>query len=106
MRAMLLDAPRTPLRRADVPVPRPGPGQLLLRVHACGVCRTDLHVVDGELKKPKLPLILGHQIVATVEEMGPGAGRHAAGSRVGGPWLGWTGRESSDCRSGRGNLCP
>jgi alcohol dehydrogenase, propanol-preferring len=105
MRAMLLDAPRTPLRPADVPAPRPGPGQLLLRVHACGVCRTDLHVVDGELKKPKLPLILGHQIVGTVEEAGPGAGRHAVGSRVGVPWLGWTCGECRYCRSGRENLC-
>jgi propanol-preferring alcohol dehydrogenase len=105
MRAMLLDAPRTPLRPADVPVPRPGPGQLLLRVRACGVCRTDLHVVDGELKKPKLPLILGHQIVGTVEERGPGAGRHAVGSRVGVPWLGWTCGECAYCRSGRENLC-
>src|SRR5712691_5407435 len=105
MRAMLLDAPRTPLRRADVSIPRPGPGQLLLRVRACGVCRTDLHVVDGELKKPKLPLILGHQIVGTVEERGPGADRHAAGSRVGVPWLGWTCGECAYCRSGRENLC-
>ena len=105
MRAMLLDAPRTPLRPADVPVPRPGPGQLLLRIRACGVCRTDLHVVDGELKKPKLPLILGHQIVATVEERGPGAHRHAAGSRIGVPWLGWTCGECTYCRSGRENLC-
>jgi len=105
MRAMLLDAPRTPLRPADIPVPRPGPGQLLLRVRACGVCRTDLHVVDGELTKPKLPLVLGHQIVATVEEMGPGTDRHAAGSRVGVPWLGWTCGECTYCRSGRENLC-
>jgi len=105
MRAMLLDAPRTPLRPADIPVPRPGPGQLLLRVRACGVCRTDLHVVDGELKKPKLPLVLGHQIVGTVEERGPGAERRAAGSRVGVPWLGWTCGECTYCRSGRENLC-
>jgi len=105
MRAMLLDAPRTPLRPADIPVPRPGPGQLLLRVRACGVCRTDLHVVDGELTKPKLPLVLGHQIVATVEEMGPGTDRHAAGSRIGVPWLGWTCGECTYCRSGRENLC-
>ena len=108
MRAMLLDGPRRPLRSADVPVPRPGPGQLLLRVRACGVCRTDLHVMDGELKRPKLPLILGHQIVATVEERGPGAGaaRHEARSRVGVPWLGWTCGECTYCRSGRENLCP
>jgi propanol-preferring alcohol dehydrogenase len=105
MHAMLLDAPRTPLRPADVPVPRPGPGQLLLRVRACGVCRTDLHVVDGELKKPKLPLILGHQIVSMVEERGPSAVRHAVGSRVGVPWLGWTCGECAYCRSGRENLC-
>jgi propanol-preferring alcohol dehydrogenase len=105
MRAMVLDAPRTPLRPAEIPAPRPGPGQLLLRVHACGVCRTDLHVVDGELEKPKLPLILGHQIVGTVEERGPGAGRHAVGSQVGVPWLGWTCGECAYCRSGRENLC-
>src|SRR5438093_912719 len=102
---MLLDAPRTPLRPADVPVPRPGPGQLLLRVRACGVCRTDLHVMDGELKKPKLPLVLGHQIVATVEERGPGTERHAVGSRVGVPWLGWTCGACPYCRCGRENLC-
>ena len=105
MRAMVLDAPRTPLRPAELPVPRPGPGQLRLRVRACGVCRTDLHVVDGELKKPKLPLVLGHQIVGIVEESGPGAGRHAAGSRVGVPWLGWTCGECAYCLSGRENLC-
>ena len=102
---MVLDAPRTPLRPAKTPAPHPGPGQLLLRVHACGVCRTDLHVVDGELEKPKLPLILGHQIVGTVEERGTGADRHAVGSRVGVPWLGWTCGECAYCRSGRENLC-
>ena len=85
MRSMVLDAPRRPLRPAELPVPRPGPGQLRLRVRACGVCRTDLHVVDGELTRPKLPLVLGHQIVGIVEESGSGAGRHAAGSRVGVP---------------------
>ncbi len=102
---MVLDAARTPLRPAELPVPRPGRGQLRLRVRACGVCRTDLHVVDGELTKPKLPLVLGHQIVGIVEEPGPGAGRHAAGSRVGVPWLGWTCGECAYCRSGRENLC-
>lgn len=102
---MVSDAPRTPLRPADVPVPHPGPGQVLLRVHVCGVCRTDLHVVDGELKDPKLPLVLGHQIVGTVEEAGAGAGRHALGRRVGVPWLGWTCGECGYCRSGRENLC-
>jgi alcohol dehydrogenase, propanol-preferring len=96
MRAMVLDAPHTPLREADVPVPEPGEGQLLLRVHACGVCRTDLHIVDGELDLPKLPVIPGHQIVATVE---------GSGERVGVPWLGWTDGTCRYCRSGRENLC-
>src|SRR5207249_2942021 len=105
MRSMVLDAPRRPLRPAELPVPRPGPGQLRLRVRACGVCRTDLHVVDGELTRPKLPLVLGHQIVGIVEESGSGAGRHAAGSRVGVPWLGWTCGECAYCLSGRENLC-
>jgi propanol-preferring alcohol dehydrogenase len=99
---MVLDAPRTALRAADVPAPEPGPGQLLLEVAACGICRTDLHVVDGELERPKLPLIPGHQIVARVvgggERFGPGA-------RVGVPWLGWTCGECRFCRSGRENLC-
>jgi propanol-preferring alcohol dehydrogenase len=96
MRAMLLDAPGTPLRAADVDTPEPGPGQLLLRVHACGVCRTDLHLRDGELEPGHLPLILGHQIVASTED----------GRRVGVPWLGWTDGECAYCRSGRENLCP
>jgi alcohol dehydrogenase, propanol-preferring len=94
MRAMLLEAPGRPLRAADVPEPRPGPGQLLLRVHACGVCRTDLHLRDGELEPGHLPLILGHQIVGD-----------AGGERVGVPWLGWTCGECAYCRSGRENLC-
>jgi alcohol dehydrogenase, propanol-preferring len=96
MRAMLLDAPGRPLRAADVPVPRAGPGQHLLRVHACGVCRTDLHVMDGEVRASRLPVVLGHQIVATVE---------ATGERVGVPWLGWTCGDCPYCRSGRENLC-
>jgi propanol-preferring alcohol dehydrogenase len=96
MRAMLLDAPGTPLRAADVPPPEPGPGQVLLRVHACGVCRTDLHVRDGEVEAGHLPLIPGHQIVATKE----------SGERVGVPWLGWTDGTCEYCRSGRENLCP
>jgi propanol-preferring alcohol dehydrogenase len=96
MRAMLLDAPGTPLRAAEVDEPEPGPGQLLLRVHACGVCRTDLHLRDGELEPGHLPLILGHQIVATTED----------GRRVGVPWLGWTDGTCGYCRSGRENLCP
>jgi alcohol dehydrogenase, propanol-preferring len=93
---MLLDAPGRPLRLADVPPPEPGPGQLRLRVHACGVCRTDLHLHDGEVAPGHLPLILGHQIVATDE---------ASGDRVGVPWLGWTCGECEYCRSGRENLC-
>jgi propanol-preferring alcohol dehydrogenase len=96
MQAMLLDAPGTPLRDAEIPNPEPGPGQLLVRVRACAVCRTDLHVVDGELAGPKLPLVLGHQIVGEVV----GDGR-----RIGIPWLGWTDGECRYCRSGRENLC-
>jgi alcohol dehydrogenase, propanol-preferring len=96
MRAALLDAPGRPLRVADVPPPEAGPDQLLLRVHACGVCRTDLHLRDGEVAAGHLPLIPGHQIVATVER---------TGERVGVPWLGWTCGECEYCRSGRENLC-
>ncbi len=96
MRAMLLDAPAAPLREADVAEPEPGPGQLLVRVRACAVCRTDLHVADGELLEPKLPLVLGHQIVGEVV----GQGR-----RVGIPWLAWADGECRYCRSGRENLC-
>jgi len=99
---MVLYAQRTPLRLEERPAPEPGPGQLLLRVHACAVCRTDLHIVDGELPRPKLPLILGHQIVATVEQDGT---RFAAGERVGVPWLGWTDGTCRFCREGRENLC-
>ena len=95
MRAMLLDAPGTPLRAAEVDAPEPGPGQLLLRVRACGVCRTDLHICDGDVEPGHLPLILGHQIVATTED----------GRRVGVPWLGWTDGDCAYCRSGRENLC-
>ena len=96
---------REPLREAELPAPQPGPGQVLVRVHACGVCRTDLHVVDGDLHEPKLPLVLGHQIVGTVEGAGEGAERFDAGQRVGIPWLGWTDGECRYCRSGRENLC-
>jgi propanol-preferring alcohol dehydrogenase len=93
---MVLDAPGSPLRAADLPVPEPGPGEVLLRVRACGVCRTDLHVVDGELPDPKLPLVPGHQIVGEDVE---------TGERFGVPWLGWTCGECRYCRSGRENLC-
>src|SRR5437588_5455307 len=105
MRAMLLDAVRMPLRPADVPTPRPGRGEVLLAVHACGICRTDLHVVDGELTEAKLPLIPGHQIVAEVIETGEGVEVPVAGDRVGVPWLGFTCRVCAYCRDGRENLC-
>jgi alcohol dehydrogenase, propanol-preferring len=102
MRAMVLDAPGQPLRAAEVPEPDAGPGQVALEVLACGVCRTDLHIVDGELSEPKLPLVLGHQIVARVAG---GGERFAPGQRVGVPWLGWTDGNCRYCRSGRENLC-
>src|SRR5918997_5803762 len=102
VRAMVLDAPRSPLRPADLPAPGPGPGEVLLEVAACGICRTDLHVVDGELRRPKLPLVPGHQIVGRLVE---GGERFSSGERVGVPWLGWTCGECRYCRSGRENLC-
>ena len=105
MRAMVLEAQRKLLVAADLPDPEPGPGEVLIRVHACGVCRTDLHVVDGDLTEPKLPLVPGHQIVGTVSGRGEGAERFADGERVGVPWLGWTCGECRYCRSGRENLC-
>jgi propanol-preferring alcohol dehydrogenase len=105
MRAMVLERAGEPLQLADLPEPEPGPGQLLLRVHACGVCRTDLHILDGELSEPKLPLVPGHQIVATVAGTGEGAERFAEGQRVGVPWLGWTDGTCRYCASGRENLC-
>src|SRR5881396_1991208 len=105
MRAMLLDAPRHSLRAAQIPRPEPGLGQIQLAVQACGVCRTDLHVADGELPNPKLPLVLGHEIVGTVAEAGTGVDRFAPGDRVGVPWLGWTCGESRFGRTARENLC-
>ena len=105
MRAMVLERPGQPVVLRDLPVPEPGPGHVLLRVHACGVCRTDLHIVDGELLDPKLPLVLGHQIVGEVVRVGAGATRFVPGQRVGVPWLGWTCGECKYCRSGRENLC-
>src|SRR5262249_21366557 len=104
MRAMVLRRPREPLTLEDVPRPEPGPGQLRVRVEACAVCRTDLYVADGELPDPKLPLVLGHQIVGMVDAVGPGADQ-AVGERIGIPWLGWTDGECRYCRSGRENLC-
>jgi propanol-preferring alcohol dehydrogenase len=102
MRAMVLDAVRQPLREAQLPDPEPGAGQVLVSVSACGVCRTDLHVLDGELSDPRLPLVLGHQVVGTVAG---GGDRFAPGDRVGIPWLGWTCGECRYCLSGRENLC-
>jgi propanol-preferring alcohol dehydrogenase len=102
VRAMVLDRPGAALREAELPAPVPGPGQVLVAVDACGVCRTDLHVVDGELPDPKLPLVPGHQVVGRVQEAGM---RLAAGDRVGIPWLGWTCGECRYCLSGRENLC-
>lgn len=102
---MLLERPVAPLVEREIEVPVPGPGQILMRVGACGVCRTDLHVQAGELPRAKLPLVLGHEIVGTVVEAGPGAGRFAPGALVGVPWLGWTCGACRFCRSGRENLC-
>ena len=105
MRAMVLDQPGSPLRAVELPVPSPAEGQVLIRVGACAVCRTDLHVVDGELPKPKLPLIPGHEIVGRIEAAGNGVQRFQVGDRVGVPWLGWTCGACGFCRSQRENLC-
>jgi len=104
---MVLGAAGSELRLEDLPEPSPGPGQVLVRVRACGVCRTDLHILDGEpsLSEPKLPLVLGHQIVGTVEGLGGEVDSFSAGDRVGVPWIGWTCGECRYCRSGRENLC-
>lgn len=105
MHAMRLEAPGHRLKPADLPVPEPGPSELRLRVLACGVCRTDLHIHDGDLTAPKLPLILGHEIVGRVEAIGPGVENFAIGDRVGVPWLGFTDGTCAYCRSGYENLC-
>ena len=102
---MLLERIGDRLRRVELATPAPGPGQVLIRVLACAVCRTDLHVVDGELNQPKLPLIPGHEIVGTVFELGAGAKRFKTGERVGVPWLGWTCGQCRYCRNGEENLC-
>ena len=102
---MVLHEPKGSLELRDVPKPKPGRGQLLVRINTCAVCRTDLHVVDGELPDPKLPLILGHQIVGRVQEIGEENSNFAIGDRVGIPWLGWTDGDCAYCRSGRENLC-
>jgi propanol-preferring alcohol dehydrogenase len=105
MRAMIFDTPRQSLRLIDLPALKPAPTQVLVRVAACAVCRTDLHVVDGELPKPKRPLVPGHEIVGVVAEKGKDVQRFKIGDRVGIPWLGWTCGECDFCRSGRENLC-
>ena len=105
MRAMLLDQPGTRLRAAQVAVPQPGPGQILVRVRACGVCRTDLHIADGELAPHRLPLILGHEAVGIVEQCGAGVGEWRPGQRVGIPWLGITCGACPYCRARAENLC-
>src|SRR6185436_19545860 len=105
MRAVLLDSPRKPLRMAELPVPQPEPNQLLVRVRCCGVCRTDLHVADGDLRDPKLPLILGHQIVGTVEKVGSDVEGFTRGQRVGIPWLGHTCGVCRYCLHDFENLC-
>src|ERR1700681_4893747 len=105
MRAMVLNRPKVPLQLCDVPKPQSATGQLLVRVSTCAVCRTDLHIVDGELPDPKLPLILGHQIVGRVEQLGGNVDKFSVGDRVGIPWLGWTDGECRYCRSNRENLC-
>jgi propanol-preferring alcohol dehydrogenase len=105
MRAMLLDAPGRALRVAERARPSPGPGQVLLAVHACGVCRTDLHLVDGELPEPRLPVIPGHEIVGVVQACGAGVEERRIGERVGVPWLGWACGHCGYCGTGRENLC-
>jgi propanol-preferring alcohol dehydrogenase len=102
---MILEAPGRPLTLREVDIPEPGPEQVLIKIHACGVCRTDLHVVDGELTNPKLPLIPGHEIVGTVADKGSRAGDFSIGERVGVPWLGYTCGRCRFCLSGRENLC-
>jgi alcohol dehydrogenase, propanol-preferring len=105
MRAMLLEKMGDPLVARDVAAPLPAPNQLLVRVASCAVCRTDLHIIDGELPQPKLPLIPGHQIVGRIEAMGEGVSRFRPGDRIGIPWLGWTCGQCKFCQSGRENLC-
>jgi alcohol dehydrogenase, propanol-preferring len=109
MRAMVLESPRAaeqnPLELRDVPMPEPGAGEVRVRIAACGVCHTDLHIVEGELQLPKLPLVPGHQIVGVVDAVGPGARAFREGDRVGIPWLNWTDGECRYCRSGLENLC-
>ncbi len=102
---MLLDAPGKPLRFSELPIPEPGPGQVRLRVLACGVCRTDLHIADGDLPMVKSPLVPGHQVVGLVDKLGEGKIRWSVGDRVGLPWLGYTCGQCRYCRRGQENLC-
>jgi alcohol dehydrogenase, propanol-preferring len=105
MRAMLFEKASRPLHLAELPSPQAGAGQVLIRVQACAVCRTDLHIADGELKQPKLPVIPGHEIIGVVEKIGKEVNRFKLGDRVGVPWLGWTCDACEFCLSGRENLC-
>jgi alcohol dehydrogenase, propanol-preferring len=105
MRAMVFDRVGEPLHLTDLPEPTPGPGRVRIRVHACGICRTDLHIVEGDLTRPKVPLILGHQIVGTVDAVADGVATVVVGDRIGVPWLGWTCGECRYCRTDRENLC-
>jgi alcohol dehydrogenase, propanol-preferring len=105
MRAMVLDRPRVPLEMRERPLPGCGPGEILIEIEACGVCRTDLHVVDGELPDGKLPIAPGHEIVGRVVAVGEGVSAFARGARVGVPWLGWTCGVCAYCRKGQENLC-
>src|SRR5215469_13879409 len=105
MQAMVLERPKTALEMRERPVPSPPPGEVLIEIGACGVCRTDLHIVDGDLPDPKLPVVPGHEIVGTILAKGEGADRFAVGDRVGVPWLGWTCGACDYCRAGQENLC-
>ena len=105
MQAIILETPGKPLRKADLPRPNPGHSQVLIRVLACAVCRTDLHIVDGELTEPKLPLVPGHEIVGKVVDLGVDVNRFKIGDRVGVPWLGWTCGQCAYCENGQENLC-
>ena len=105
MRAMILEAQGMPLVEADLPVPEPGPGHVRVKVGACGVCRTDLHVLDGDLRNPKLPLVMGHQVVGTVDELGEKVDGHSEGDRIGVPWLGGSCGHCAYCEEDRENLC-
>ena len=105
MKAMVLVQPGTPLQECELPLPPPGPSEILVRVQACAVCRTDLHIVDGELTEPKLPLVLGHEVVGVIEDFGRETHERRIGERVGIPWLAWTCQRCPQCVAGRENLC-